>query len=831
MKNTVFLVFLSLAAFLATGTAVSAQKTTGQTKITGRVIDSETAQGEPGAIIQFFADGDEKPFAFTSTDTEGNFNQLLPEGKTYKVSISNLGRKTIEKTFEATPGKAVDLGELLIEDDKNELAAAAVVAQRPLVKMEVDKMTYNVEDDADSKSYTVLDMLRKVPMVTVDAQDNISVNGSSSFLVTVDGKPNQMLTANASKVFKMMPAATVKRIEVVTNPGVKYDAEGVGGVLNLVTNVAATGGTSAADGHYGSVNLSAGTRNSNIGAMITAQKGKFSFSLNGNVGRQNNGKMSSEISTTEKKIPPLSLVSLTKGTGKSKTPFAWGDLSLSYEPDTLNLFSVNASAMYFSQNNTSLSKSFYGFVNYLQLDYSRDNESKDKMGDYNVGADWQHKFADAPEKTFTVSYRGGFNPNTLYDKSLITTVGVGSPVQSGMLTDGKTNSDSHTLQADYTTPWGPGSFSTGLKFTYRKNKSVQNLTIGQNGSMEFSPEGSTDYLYTNKIGAAYAEYGLNSGKFGLKAGGRYEYTWQDIEYRNVQGQDFSTKYGFFIPTASVQYNINMSQNIGLRYNVRISRPGISYLNPYVNMSDPSHTYFGNPDLDVSKNHGLSLVYNYYNPVVMLNATLSQNFTRDGISEYTYFDDVLVTTYGNILKSRNTNFSLFANLNLGRATRIYFNASLGYDDLRSSKLEIATSHWNSNLFAGAQQTIFWDLRLSENLILSPRQYNLQGWNSGFKVGVLSISKSFLDDKLTFTLTGVTPINGKKHIDFKMVSESKTYSTSTAIKIPLQQAMFSVAWNFGKAGSASVKKANRTVQNDDIMEKPSSNEGVQNGNIGM
>ena len=117
-----------------------------------------------------------------------------------------------------------------------DLDAVTVVASKPLVKMETDKMTYNVEQDADAKASTVLDMLRKVPMVTVDGQDNITVNGSSSFKVYVDGKPNPMFSANPSQIFKAMPATMVKNIEVITNPGAKYDAEGTGGVLNIVLN-------------------------------------------------------------------------------------------------------------------------------------------------------------------------------------------------------------------------------------------------------------------------------------------------------------------------------------------------------------------------------------------------------------------------------------------------------------------------------------------------------------------------------------------------------------------------------------------------------------------
>ena len=117
-----------------------------------------------------------------------------------------------------------------------ELQGVEIVKQKALVKSDIDKITYNIEDDPDSKSNSTLEMLRKVPMVTVDGEDKIQVNGSSSFKIYVNSKPNQMMSNNPSEVLKSMPASSIKRIEVITNPGPKYDAEGVGGILNIITH-------------------------------------------------------------------------------------------------------------------------------------------------------------------------------------------------------------------------------------------------------------------------------------------------------------------------------------------------------------------------------------------------------------------------------------------------------------------------------------------------------------------------------------------------------------------------------------------------------------------
>lgn len=798
-----------------------------QATVKGKVLDAESREGEIGAIIQFIDPSAGKAVAFTSAGEDGSFAQSVKCCRQYTIQVSNLGRKTIEKTIQLDK-EDLDLGELLMESDENQLDAATVTTQRTLVKMEVDKMSYDVEGDVDSKSLTVLDMLRKVPMVTVDAQDNITVNGSGSFLVTVDGKPNQMLSKNASTVFKMMPASSIKGIEVVTNPGVKYDAEGVGGVLNLITGAAAGSSSAIADGQYGSLSMTAGTSQNHLGGMFTMQKGKFSMSVNGNIGYQHMSglDLDTEIATTGTN----SSVNKTSGTIKQKSPFAWGELSMSYEPDTLNLFSVNSGLMYYNHTQKSLTSTFAGLAGAdLALLYTNDSKTRERKNDINIGADWQHKFAGSTDKTLTISYRGGFEPGKSWSRGFFNPESALLPSREN---DGNTKSDEHVFQADYTMPAGKGGkLSTGVKFTYRKNSSVEDLFLRTSGSGAFTPDAASavDYSYENKIGAAYLEYTLNVGKFGFKTGARYEYTWQDVAYKKGNGQDYSTKYGFLVPTASLQYSISPIQNIGLSYNMRINRPGIGYLNPFVNTADPTHISFGNPDLDVAKSHNLSLVYNFYSPVIMFNATLRHSRTNNGISDYTYTEDnVLYTTYGNIVKTQTTGLSLFGNLNLGKTSRIYANVSIDYNDMRSSRLGYKSGHWSASAFAGAQQTIFWDLRLSENVILSPKSYTLQGWNSGFQAGVISVAKSFLNESLTVTVTGISPFSGK-NATFKSVSKGNGYTMTNKVKVPIMQAMVSLNWNFGKMGSARVKKADRSIEKDDIMDKPAANEGAANGNI--
>ena len=274
MRKTIFTIVLSIIATLA-----MAQKTV----ITGVLVDSTLQEAEPYATVRIFKAGKQKnPVAMGLTDLDGRFRQEVSGSGKHIVQLSSVGKRDVVRQITLGKEQKIDLGTILISEDATMLKGVEIIAQKPLVKMEVDKMSYNVQEDNDSKASTVLDMLRKVPMVTVDGEDNISVNGSSSFKVYVDGKPNMMMSSAPSQVFKAMPAAMVKSIEVVTNPGAKYDAEGGAGVLNIVMNkeAAAAMGGGSMDGYNGNVRVQAGNKSWGGSAFVSGQKGKLTFSAN-----------------------------------------------------------------------------------------------------------------------------------------------------------------------------------------------------------------------------------------------------------------------------------------------------------------------------------------------------------------------------------------------------------------------------------------------------------------------------------------------------------------------------------------------------------------------
>lgn len=815
--------FLFISIFLSAFTAAQGQTTA----IKGVLVDSLTREGEPAAVLQFFKDGEpSKPIAFTVTDEAGRFTQSITGKGAYRMLFSNMGRKQRSIGLILEGQDTLDLGTILVEDDVQTLKAGSITAQKTLVQMDVDKITYKIEDDVDSKTSTVLEMLRKVPMVSVDGQDKIMVNGSSSFLVYVDGKPNQMISSNPSAILKSMPASIVRKIEVVTNPGARYDAEGVGGVLNITTNSNRSEGVNIADGQYGTISAIGTTRGGGGSAYYSIQRGKWAFSLNGQAMYNRNKNAFTDVERTQE-TEDGNIRTASHSETDINIPMFNGSMNISYEIDSLNLLSAGAGWTHFGMESEGISSTSIAGSGYI-IDYDGTVYTKNTSNNITANADYQHLWADNPEKSFILSYQFNGNPSANDTYNTFDNTGGGFLNLTDRRTEALVNSMTHTIQADFSTPFNRKGhmLNIGGKFISRHNGSDQEDFLSDGKEMVPEPYGSLKYDFFNNIGSIYAEYDGKFGRIGLKAGARYEHTWQTVRYSEGDGKDFRLDYGNLVPNASFQYNISRKQNIGMSYNIRISRPGITYLNPYVNISDPTVRSYGNTDLKTEMAHNMNLVYNYFSSKWIVNLTLRDTYIGNGISQYSFYDtdNILNTTYGNIVTSNNIGFNLFLTWIPGNRTRITFNGGGGYNTIHSAALGQKNSGFDYNAMAGLQQTLPWDLRLSANLIAIGRSVNLQGWNSGMAMGTIGLTKSILEDRLTFSLNGVTHLTGGKGMKQTSWSEGEGFTNKVINTIPMSTITFTVSFSFGSQDKAKVKSTKRSIVNDTELNSKSMAESL-------
>lgn len=824
------LTILMLAALIAGIADLSAQ-----TVIRGVVKDSISGESEPYATVRVFKGKDlTKAVAMSLTDIDGKIRQEVTGSGPYTVTVSSMGRLDVTRTVNLNGQREIDLGTLLVVDDTKTLAGVEVVAHKPLVKMETDKMSYNVENDADAKSQTILDMLRKVPMVTVDAQDNISVNGSSNFKVYVDGKPNPMMSSNPSQVFKSIPASMVKNIEVITNPGARFDAEGAGGVLNIVMQHNGPDGSSAmsqVNGYSGTLRGMVSNRGFGGGLFLNAQQGKFTISANTFFNRQ---KMSgTEVDMTREQYSDLGTSTMQyHQDGKTTLPFMMANVSVGYEIDAMSSLNATLGFNRFNMKNdghpiTTMSGAMYGdgfsYGNFMKMDNL--NQS------FTGSIDYQRFFNADRTRQLTVSYQITHSPVENESWSEFDPVDAAIPMDlTDRYSDNHQKSTEHTVQVDYSTPLAPRqTLNTGVKYLNRNSHADSKYYL----SDVYSEAMSSDYRYRNNIGAAYVEYDGHWGDWGTKAGLRYEHTWQEVEYRLGSGSDFSKDYGTLVPSATLSYSFTPTQNLGLSYNMRISRPGITFLNPYVDRSNPTMLSYGDPDLDVEKTHNINLVFNSFSSKWMMNATLRHSFCDDAIEQYSFYDDdhLLNTTYGNVVKRHLTSLNVYANWSVTRDTRLMFNGGLTYSDMRSDALDMKNSGWSYNMMVNAQQNLPWDMNASLFWVANSKSYTLQGWSSGFNILGLNLSKDVIKDKLSVSVMAVTGLNagGKIHMDSE--SRGRDFISTQKIHVPIQQISLNVSVNFGNLKKQLMQHQSK-VSSDYIEERSTGEQlnGIGGGGMG-
>lgn len=830
MKQTL----ISMALILMLALCAKAQNTQHSYTITGVVADSVTHEGEPYATLTIArADSAAKPVKQALTDIKGRFSISSSGTGSYLLMVRSMGRKPMQRayTVDATT-RTIDLGTLLLQDGGNQLETVEVVAYKPLVKADVDKIAYSVEDDPEANTNTVIEMLKKVPMVTVDGQDNIRVNGNSSFKIYVNGKPNNMMTKNPKEVLKSMPASSIKKIEVITNPGPKYDAEGVGGILNIVTEGKGPEGYNAT--------FSGRANNSSYGGGLyaTVKQGKLTMSVNYNASSNHSPKGytysdRSQIGTDG------TVTSSTVADGYTKGHSQWqgGDVEASYEIDTLRLITGSFSLSKFTSKRDALNTAFSTVPATGQrlYGYRSPSHSKESWDDYSASLDYQRSFS-VKDRLLTLSYRLESSPSTSDSRYLYTDREAADDWQTfidrmrDQCMDGDENTMEHTFQIDYTTPFAKHhTWEAGVKYILRRNKSDNdryNLGTGDKDET-YDSDNSSHYRHHNDILAAYTGYGLTLDKWSARLGLRYEHTLQKVEYLLGRGTNFHKNFDDLVPSARLGYKFSDATNLSLGYKMRINRPGIWYLNPYLDDRIPDAISQGNPNLDTEKSHAVDLQFSSYNSKLTYTLTGTYRFVNNSIESVDRLvndrnieglpnptgKDVIYSSYANIGHIQYAGLMAYANWTPITNTRITLNGSVGYSHMSDGQ-SLRNHGWCTNIDASLQQTFAKTWIFNASYYVQTPQPTLQGKDARYQWYNFSLSKSFMDKRLTLTAYIINPF-GKRYFCYRSETVADNFRTTASSSWCQLYYGVSVRFRIGKL-KASVKHTERTVENNDVKQ---------------
>lgn len=798
-------------------------------QIKGQVVDSLTNEAISYATIKVTAKSSPTLLKAVAADDNGKFQFPLNKIGEYILSIEYIGKSAVKRDVVVGDQKVIDLGKIAMSEKT--LSEVVITAQKPLVQVDLDKIVYSMESDPEAKTNNVLDMLKKVPMITVDGEENIQLKGSTSFKIYMNGKPSNMITNNPKEVLRSMPANTVKDIQVITDPGAKYDAEGVTGIINIITQSnSSMGGYTAT--LNGGVRERGGFGGYDGGVYLSMKYGKIGFtgSYNYYDWRQPLGSSVSymeDLRTTDYAKNNKYLYG--NGSSKNRGNGQYGSGELSFEIDTLNLINVGFNRYYGTSKgqSESLTEMFQDDNTTTTYKYDQTGGSKGNYGGTDMNVDYQRTFKKK-DQLFTASYRLSLNPNDSESNSDINVL-TGTPPATAITNKQFSDADmkEHTFQADFVTPFGKiHNLEAGLKYIIRLNESTSGYDklVGSDWVTEDRPM-SDRFKHEQDILSAYAGYNAKFKKWGVKVGLRYEATWLDARFPRESEANFKADYGNLVPSATFTYQLKPSQTLRFGYNMRISRPGIWQLNPYEDSSIPNFVTKGNPELDAVKSHSLNTNYSFFNPKLNFNLNLSYNFQNNGIERISKMvDAVTYTTYENIAKGKDLGLSGYVNWSPNQKIRLYSNLSGRYVDIRSNRSDDRNHGFSGNLWGGAQYSFPKSLRFYLNVGGSTPYISLQNEGSSYFFHSVSVSKGFMNDKLNIRAYAQNPL--KKDNEWKSKTWAEDFYRETTSTSRMRGFGISVSFRFGEM-KEQIKKTKRGISNDDSMGGGQSNQGGQSG----
>ena len=691
---------------------------------------------------------------------------------------------------------------------KGQTLDEVVVAQRrKLIKNDIDKLTYDVQHDKTAQTKTTLEILKKIPLVTVDGQENIRVQGSTSFKVYKNGHPDPSLSGqNLKDILKAIPASTIKRIEVITDPGAKYDAEGTTAILNIVMM-----SNTKLQGVSGKVNSDVNSHGSvRLGTYLITKVGKLTTAVNYNLRKQgrkqtenNREEVYNYVKTGEQKR--------VYGTSSTAATIHFGNIGASYEIDSLNLLTASTTFIgYKADANTQSTTERWNKSN--QLIYKFDSDVTTPGYSYfNLGGrlDYQHK-THLDGEVLTLSYMlAATRQHTIFRQMYNNMVNF--PVSyTSYDQNTRERFTEHTFQIDYVRPFGKyHKIESGTKYILRYNNSTS--LMDYQGT---TPDMESNFKHNAQVAAAYLSYIFTAGKWAARAGLRYEFTRMKASYPDGSNADYHANLNDWVPSASLQYKISDGQTLKFSYNTSINRPGIGYLNPAV-ISTPTAVSFGNANLGSSRNQALHLEYMLVTAKLTLQLSPYYSYTNNGIGHILYEQNRKdVSTYQNVLKSKVFGISSYTEWTPFTGTSFTLNADIRYARITLPTPYIKNSGCGGDIYFNWEQKVPWKLTLTTSIggEYGNRVYDPYAIEGHWFYYDFTLTRRFFKDKLTVSISAESPFIKERSSTYRIVQGDYT-GYERSVMYP-QRFNIGFSWSFGKL-KASVKTAARSIENDDLV----------------
>lgn len=778
-------------------------------------IEAMNAEPLAGASYSIYSARDTvTPLLSGVTDADGVVNQQLEAPGQYTLRITYVGLQEARCAFTCSAEvPAARLGAVALLPSGQVLEEVVVTGKRPIIETSGDKVAYNMDEDPASQTNSVLEMLRKVPMVSVDGNDNIYINGQQNFKIYVNGKEDPMLSQNASMVLKNLPASSVVKVEVILEPGAKYDAEGVAGILNIVTV-----GKKSAEGYLATLTAGITNRHTNVGAYARTKINKVTASVDVGYSNtaiaadvENNATMDRYTSQPDgsESLNSQSIIQ------KQKNQFISGTLQLSWEPDTLNLFTLSANSFGIWGRTW-----FNTFTQYFPVATRPDvlwSNRQNMTGDWTwssltVNAGYQHNF-DMKGHNIVLSYQyvHGWDTQELWQSIEAQEVIDNSLTYD--YSDAPTNE--HTVQLDYTNPLSSVLLlETGAKGIFRRNSSDGYTLTGSSWDNLIKDNDNTVKLSQYQdVAAVYASLTARYKGWAVKGGLRYEFTHMGVDFHTPGYDNYSSYLNDWVPNGSVSYTIAPAQTLHASYQMRIRRPSVNELNPHRVVIFPGMEQSGNPDLTSEVNHNVALQYSNFAGRVGWNIRASYSFSDNQIDQlFSQEGDMLHCTYINSGSEKVVGLTGYMRYAPSQKFSFSVNAQANYLYYSFTGQNLKNHGWMYGLGGDVNYTMPWAIQANAYGGWQTRAVNVQGWRSGYYYYGLSFSRAFLKgDKLKLTVS--TQNFATPTFTFKQYMNTGNSCVFMGMHAKAWSVGLSVSYTLGSM-STDVKRTSTSIQNTDV-----------------
>jgi outer membrane receptor for ferrienterochelin and colicin len=799
-----FFFFFSLILFSSEADA----QTTGTVKgkISGRIKDAATKLPVEYATIALCKQGSTSPLTSTASDSKGSFAINNISNGEYLIYVDFLGyqRAIVEHLTISNTAKSITLNNIVLSANQKTLKDVNITAQAGTVENKIDKMVYNTANDLTAQGGVATDILKKVPMVTVDIDGNVELLGNPSVKFLINGKPSSIFGASLSDALQSIPASQIKSIEVITSPGAKYDASGTAGIINIILK------DNKVEGYNGSINASVGTRLENTSINLNARKKNFGV----NLFFSGNKTLRSQTLSTRTRA------STSKDTTQNQLQNGYGNLERNGAQTGMNIdwnlgkhddLNAGIAYHYFSnyndgltnQEDQSVKTGFAPFSDLLSL-----RNSNSTFGEKAVDVHLEYKKTFKKEgQELDASYSTSFNNNNgdYYQKLDY----VNNAVPSSGSTGSNPGRDHESeIALDYTYPFTDDfTIETGAKTELEtiNSTSIINPFNTGTGTFIYDPNQSNSFKYSRNVYAYYVSATFKLFNFfDVKAGLRDEYTTTGVDFAGANIPD----YNFLSPSIVFQHKLTKTQTIKLSYSKRIERPDFGDLNPFVNSADPYNISYGNPNLHPEIGNNFELGYNHsYDGGGNINLTTFYRHNGFDVKPFTTFYDslqvagkeyknVYVTSRANVGAEVRIGVNLSGSIPITKSFTIRPNILIAtrriMDNLPNTPTLVTGLEYRSNINASYQ--FKHDLAAEAFVNYDGPRVGLQGTNTSFAAYSFALRKQFWDKKASLGFTTTVPFNA-------YVNQSSTITSSNSYQYSLRQVPFrsfgiAFSYKFGK-----------------------------------